>query len=315
MREWFGERPLLVAVIALLAPVLVSVLGLGAAAYVPDVQLARLSLPQFAMHLPGPYTTAPLPPPNPDQVVPAGRAQVHVPILEYHYIRVNPDPRDRLGFNLSVTPPDFQAQMDWLKASGYHPVDLSDLRAYFQKQTPLPARPVVLTFDDGYDDFFTTAFPVLMDHGFKAVSYVVPGFLDHPRYMTTDQVKAIDSAGIEVGAHTMHHVDLTRQPAAGLTVEIDGSRSALEQITGHQVLDFCYPSGMYNAAVIAATERAGFQSATTEVAGTAHTWADRLTWTRVRVNGGERLDQFIASLGQPDATAIPPAPSGPSPDV
>jgi peptidoglycan/xylan/chitin deacetylase (PgdA/CDA1 family) len=300
-----------VAVIALLAPVLVSVLGLGGAALVPDIQLARQALPQFSLNLPRPDTTAPLPPPSPDMVVPAGRAQVHVPILEYHYIRVNPDPRDRLGFNLSVTPPDFQAQMDWLKASGYHPVDLNQLRAYFEKQTPLPARPVVLTFDDGYTDFFTAAFPVLMDHGFTAVSYVVPGFLDRPRYMTTDEVKAISSAGIEVGAHTMHHVDLTKESAAGLALEVQGSKNVLEQITGHPVLDFCYPSGMYNATVIAATDRAGFQSATTEVPGTAHGWADRLTWTRVRVNGGERLDQFIASLGQPDPTAI----ASPSPDV
>jgi peptidoglycan/xylan/chitin deacetylase (PgdA/CDA1 family) len=308
VREWFGERPLLVAVIALLAPVLISVIGLSASSFVPDIQLARQALPSFTQHLVPGETTAPLPPPSPDQVVPAGRAEVHVPILEYHYIRVNPDPKDRLGFNLSVTPPDFLAQMDWLKASGYHPIDLNQLRAYFEKQTPLPARAVVLTFDDGYDDFFSAAFPVLMAHGFTAVSYVVPGFLDRQRYMTTDQVKAIDSAGVEIGAHTMHHLDLTKQSAAGLTLEVQGSKSVLEQITGHPVLDFCYPSGMYNATVIAETERAGFQSATTELPGAAHQWADRLTWTRVRVNGGERLDQFVASLGQSDPTIPSPAP-------
>ena len=308
MREWFGERPLLVAVIALLAPVLVSVIGLSASALVPDIQLARQALPAFTQHLVPGETTAPLPPPSPDQVVPAGHAEVHVPVLEYHYIRVNPDPRDRLGLNLSVTPPDFQAQMDWLKASGYHPIDLNQLRAYFLKQTPLPARPVVLTFDDGYDDFYSTAFPVLTAHGFSAVSYVVPGFLDRPRYMTTDEVKAISSAGIEVGAHTMHHVDLTRQSAAGMALEIQGSKSVLEQMTGHPVLDFCYPSGMFDATVIAATDHAGFQSATTELPGAAHGWSDRLTWTRTRVNGGERLDQFVASLGQPDPTVPSPSP-------
>jgi peptidoglycan/xylan/chitin deacetylase (PgdA/CDA1 family) len=294
--------------IALLTPVLVSVVGLSVAALVPDVRLASRALPQFSLHV-QPPVVAPMPPGNPDQVVPPGRAQVRVPILEYHYVRVNPDPRDRLGFNLSVTPPDFQAQMDWLKASGYHPIDLDDLRAYFQKQAPLPSRPVVLTFDDGYIDFFTTAFPVLMDHRFKAVSYVVPGFLNGPRYMTTDEVRAIDSGGIEVGAHTMHHVDLTKASAAQLALEIQGSRNVLEQIVGHPVLDFCYPSGMYNAAVLAATERAGLLSGTTEVPGTAHSWADRLTWTRVRVPGGERLDQFAGSLGQPESTVTP------SPDV
>ena len=287
MREWFGDRPAFVALATLLAPLLVTVVGLS---------VVHLELP---------------PPPRPEQVVPVGRTQVRVPILEYHYVRVNPDPRDRLGFNLSVTPPDFEAQLDWLRANGYHTVDLNELRAYFQAHVALPARPVVLTFDDGYEDFFTVAFPALRGHGFKGVSYVVPGFLDGPRYLSTRQVRAIDAAGMEVAAHTMHHVDLTMASPAQLVVEVDGSRNALERIVGHPVRDFCYPSGKYDATVIAAVRRAGFESATTEVPGLGHAWADRLTWTRVRVSGGERLDQFIAALGQPEptVTASPASPN------
>ncbi|HXM58911.1 MAG TPA: polysaccharide deacetylase family protein [Candidatus Dormibacteraeota bacterium] len=311
MRQWLADRPALVALSALLAPALISLVGFGFAALIPDVKLATESLPQLSTRLPllAPQDVPPLPPTRPDQLVPPGRPQVRVPILEYHYIRVNPDPRDRLGFNLSVTPSDFAEQMDWLRASGYHPIDLNDLRAYFHDQAPLPARPVVLTFDDGYDDFYTTAFPILQAHEFKAVSYVVPGFLDHPRYMTSDQVRTIDAGGVEVAAHTMHHVDLSKASPAELTLEIQGSRSALEQLVGHPVLDFCYPSGKYNDAVVAATDHAGFQSATTEVAGVGHRWANRLTWPRVRVNGGERMEQFVASLGEPESTVAP------SPDV
>jgi peptidoglycan/xylan/chitin deacetylase (PgdA/CDA1 family) len=306
MKQWLADRPALVALAALLSPVLISVIGLGLSALVPDVQLASRALPTFVMRLPqfAPDPTAR--PPAADQVVPGGRSAVRVPILEYHYVRVNPDPRDKLGFNLSVTPDDFNAQMDWLQANGYHPVDFGDLRAYFENQRPLPARPVVLTFDDGYDDFYTAAFPVLQAHGFKAVSYVVPGFLDRPRYMTTSQVREIDMAGMQVGAHTVHHVDLTKATPAELALEVQGSRSALDQIVGHPVLDFCYPSGKFNAAVIAATRQAGFQSATTEVPGTGHAWADRLTWSRTRVPGGEKLPQFVASLGEPEPTVSPP---------
>jgi peptidoglycan/xylan/chitin deacetylase (PgdA/CDA1 family) len=301
-----------VALAALLAPALIGVVCLGFAALVPDVNLARAGLPQFSLRLPvlagpgpaGPVSQgpAPLSPLGPGQVVPPGRTGLRVPILEYHYVRVNPDPRDRLGYNLSVTPADFLAQMDWLRSSGFHPVDLGDLRAYFQEHVPLPARPVVLTFDDGYADFYTAALPVLLDHGFGAVSYVVPGFLDQPRYMTSGQVRALDRAGIQVGAHTVHHVDLTKASGADLVQEIQGSRTALEKLVGHPVLDFCYPSGKFNAAVLAATHEAGFQTATTELAGTDHGWADRLTWSRVRVMGGERLDQFVASLGEPEPT-------------
>src|SRR5437763_2351139 len=83
----------------------------------------------------------------PQAVIPPGLPSVHVPILEYHYIRVNPNPRDRLGFNLSVTPASFKAQMSWLSAHQYHAIDLADLRAYLAGQVYLPSRPVVLTFD------------------------------------------------------------------------------------------------------------------------------------------------------------------------
>src|SRR5581483_10744436 len=101
--------------------------------------------------LPHVRTFAELPkadPPAP--VVPLGRAALRVPILMYHYIRVNPVPGDQLGFNLSVTPDDFRAQMDWLAANGYHPVDFNDLRDYWAGRAPLPERPIILTFDDGY---------------------------------------------------------------------------------------------------------------------------------------------------------------------
>lgn len=304
MREWFTERPGLVALAALVAPALISIAALGLTGLLPEAAPARSALSHFSLPLPFLSTPEPTPVPTPveREVIPPGRPQVRVPILEYHYIRVVSDPRDRLGFNLSVTPADFQAQMDWLQANGYHPVDLNDLRAYFKEQKPLPARPVILTFDDGYTDFYTTAFPVLQSHGFKGVAYIVPGFLDHPRYMTSAQVVEIDRAGIEVAAHTMTHADLTKASAAGLVSEIQGSKNALERMLGHPVLDFCYPSGMFNATVIAALQQFGFESATTELPGTDHTWASRLTWTRVRVNGSERLDQFVANLGTPDKT-------------
>jgi hypothetical protein len=111
-------------------------------------------------------------------IVPPGRPSVRVPILMYHYIRVVQDPRDRLGFNLSVTPSDFSQQMDWLDQNGYHPIDLADLRGYLLGHGSLPAKPIVLTFDDGYRDMYTTAFPILRGHHFKAVSYVVSGFVN-----------------------------------------------------------------------------------------------------------------------------------------
>lgn len=260
---------------------------------------------------PSPPATSPSSPTT-DAVIPLGRRAVRVPILEYHYIRVNPNPRDRLGFNLSVTPANFSAQMDWLASHGYHTVTFDDLRAYFQGRTELPARPVVLTFDDGYQDFFTTAFPILQAHGFKAVSYIVPGFLDWSAYLTQAEVIQLDASGlVEIGSHTVHHVNLARSSPAAQTYELQASESALAHLLGHSVLDFCYPSGRFNAAVIAAVGKAGYVTATTEMPGTELAWSTRLMWPRVRVSGGESLQVFVAYLGQPEPSVLQSAPPSP----
>jgi peptidoglycan/xylan/chitin deacetylase (PgdA/CDA1 family) len=243
---------------------------------------------------------------GPTLVIPPGRPRV--PILEYHYIRVNPNPSDRLGFNLSVTPDDFAAQMDWLAAHGYHPITLADLRAYFEQGRTLPARPVVLSFDDGYLDFYETAFPILQAHHFKSVAYIVPGFLNRPAYMSGDQVAGLDRTGlVEIGSHTMHHVNLASADPAGLAAEVNQSKSVLEALLHHPVLDFCYPAGAFNSDVEDALTAVGYQSATTELPGIEHSWSDRLTWTRVRVGGGENLSDFTAGLG--DAEPAVPSPT------
>jgi peptidoglycan/xylan/chitin deacetylase (PgdA/CDA1 family) len=246
--------------------------------------------------------------PAPTEMIPPGRGAVNVPILMYHYIRVNPNPFDRLGFGLSVTPADFEAQMTWLAANGYHTIDLQDLEGYLAGARSLPPRPVVLTFDDGYEDFYTTAYPILKAHHFTAVSYVVTGFLGAPRYLTAAQVVELDAAGIEIGAHTVSHADLTRLGAANARHEIADSKAMLEGLLKHPVLDFCYPSGRLNGAVALEVQAAGFRSATTTAIGTTHSAGDRFSWTRVRVEGGESLATFVQRLG-PEEPAIPIAPA------
>jgi len=237
-------------------------------------------------------------------MVPMGRGAIHVPIVMYHYIRVNPVPGDQLGFNLSVTPDNFNQQMDWLKTNGYHPIDFDDLRAYFLGQSPLPARPVILTFDDGYRDLYTTAYPVLRAHNFKAVAYLVSGFLDAPNNVTREQVVEMDAHGIQVGAHTYSHVDLTKTANAELTRQLVDSRTDLEHLVGHPVVDFCYPAGRFDGRVISAVQAAGYQTATTTQPGTQHSVADRFTWSRVRVSGGEGLDRFAADLSPQEPTVV-----------
>jgi len=232
----------------------------------------------------------------PTDMLAPGPAAINVPILTYHYIRVNPDRYDRMGFALSVTPADFAAQMDWLAQNGYHPITTEDLYAYLQGARGLPSKPVILTFDDGYADFFTTALPILMGHDFRAEEYVVSSFVGQPGYMNAAQVREADRSGIEIGSHTVSHANLAASSTGASWAQITQSKAFLEQLIGHPIVSFCYPSGKFSSAVASQVAAAGYHDATTTRFGYSHTMGDRYVWTRLRVSGGEPLDQVAAAV-------------------
>jgi peptidoglycan/xylan/chitin deacetylase (PgdA/CDA1 family) len=187
-----------------------------------------------------------------------------VPILEYHVL--GPAPADAPYPELYVTRPDFHRQMNWLDEHGYQAVTLEMVeRAWYHGGT-LPAKPVVLSFDDGYRPQFTYALPELRRHGW-------PGVLDlkaEGSDLYTSNVEAMIDAGWELAAHTIHHLDLTSLDAAQLKEEVTGSRQLLRREYGVPVANFCYPAGQFDSTVIAAVEAAGYTGATTEIPGYAN---------------------------------------------
>jgi peptidoglycan/xylan/chitin deacetylase (PgdA/CDA1 family) len=238
------------------------------------------------------FTTSPAPP----AAIAPGPQAVRIPILIYHYIRVNPDSRDGLGYSLSVTPANFAAQMDWLAQNGYHTVTTAELVAYLRGERGLPARPIVISFDDGYADFYTTAIPILRRHDFTAVSYVVTGFIGRPGYMTAGEVISAQAAGFEIGSHTVDHVNLTKQSNEGLHYQLAASKEGLERLLKRPVISFCYPYGKFGAREANAVAAAGYQDATSTMGGPYHSLANRFAWTRLYVKGGETLGQFAYAV-------------------
>lgn len=232
----------------------------------------------------------------PLEQVATGPASIKVPIVTYHYIRVNPDVRDKLGFALSVTPADFAAQMDWLARAGYHPITTEDLYLYLNRTRGLPSKPVILTFDDGYADFYTTALPILKSHGFNATAYIVSGFVGRGGYMTADQIREADHSGIEIGSHSVNHPNLARSSIGNVRAEVGDSKRYLEQLLGHPVYSFCYPSGKFSGAVANEVAAAGYHEATTTAWGAWHTLADRFLWGRLRAGGGQSLGDYAAAI-------------------
>lgn len=241
-------------------------------------------------------TTGP-PTPTPTVAPPTPRDVTVIPILMYHYVRTVTDPADAIGSNLSVTPERFAAQMQYLADHGYTTLTLREVHAILAGQLPLPERPIALTFDDGYRDFYTAAWPVLRQQGFKATSYVITDLLGEDAYLTWDMLRELDASGlIEVGAHSRTHPDLRALGADRRWGEIAGSKATLEQGLGRPITAFCYPAGKYDAAVIAAVRQAGFLTATTvEYGAQQHLqWAYELP--RIRVHGPDSLAGWIDTL-------------------
>lgn len=188
-----------------------------------------------------------------------------VPILEYHVL--GPAPVDAPYPELYVTRPDFHREMDWLDEHGYQAVTLEEVeRAWYDGGT-LPARPVVVSFDDGYRPQFTYALPELRRHGWPGVLNLKAEGSD----LYTSNVEAMIAAGWELASHTINHSDLTTLDAAGLKEELSGSRQLLRREYGVPVEDFCYPAGQFDETVIEAVRAAGYVTATTEIPG----YADR----------------------------------------
>ena len=222
------------------------------------------------------------------------RSEVAVPILMYHHIRNYNDPKDTIGTNLSVPPENFKAQIDYLKSSGYTTITFSDFLAFPAKK--LPDKPIILTFDDGYNDAFGSAYFPLKQNGQVGVFYIISGFLGRPEHLTVLQVGEMSTGGMEIGSHTIDHPDLTKINPDKFNKELIDSKVALEAITGKPVTSFCYPAGQNNASVDAAVKNAGYLSATTTYMAISNTTESKFTLSRLRINPTDSITYFADKI-------------------
>jgi peptidoglycan/xylan/chitin deacetylase (PgdA/CDA1 family) len=186
-----------------------------------------------------------------------------VPILEYHVLGAAPEGAPYP--ELYVTRPDFHRQMNWLDEHGYEAVTLEAVEDAWYRGGTLPAKPVVVSFDDGYRPQFTYALPELRRHGWPGVLNLKAEGSD----LYTSNVEAMIDAGWELASHTIDHSDLTTLGAAELEEEVTGSREILRREYHVPVENFCYPAGQYDSTVVEAVEAAGYTGATTEIPGDA----------------------------------------------
>ncbi len=248
-------------------------------------------------------TVTPTPPPTstpmpPTPTFPPPPQELRVPILMYHYVSALPADADRYRIGLTVPPETFEAQLQYLQEHGYHTVSLFDLYDALTTGRPLPENPIVLTFDDGYEDAYTVALPLLQQYGFTATFFVLatPPHFEAPGYMTWAQIKALADAGMSVQGHGRDHYDLRKRSNDFLVYQILGIQEAVEAHTGQPVRFFCYPSGKYDEAVLAVVSSAGYFGGVTTEWGVTERLDNRLTWPRLRVQGTWSLEKFAKML-------------------
>src|SRR5262245_55563285 len=162
-------------------------------------------------------TLFPTQPPAPQ---PGTGAAAYVPILMYHYIRFIDPAIDELGYNLSIRPDDFAQQLAWLHEQGYTTISMTTAQQCLRGEIACPPKPIALTFDDGYEDAYSTVVPILQRYGMHGAFYIVNSFVGQPGYMNWEQLAALRDAGMEIGAHTVSHLDLTTLDQATAAYEI-----------------------------------------------------------------------------------------------
>lgn len=225
--------------------------------------------------------------------VPAG-STTPVPILMYHVIADAPPGAPYP--ELYVSEADFAAQLRWLARHGYQAVTQRDLWNHWHRGAALPARPIVLSFDDGYRSVADAAFPHMQRRSWPGVLNLTVKNLRVSGGLSESRVRRLIAAGWELASHTLTHPDLTGLDASALAREVGRSRRMLRSRFGVPVDFFCYPAGRYDSRVIRAVRRAGYLGATTTVEGLARP-DEPYELRRIRVSGSDGVDGLAARLG------------------
>ena len=209
-----------------------------------------------------------------------------IPVLTYHSI-------DKSGSVISTAPETFRRQIKFLSENRYRVLPLGKIIEKLLSKEPISPKTIALTFDDGFQNFYSTVFPMLAAHGFSATVFLVTGFcgkfndwagnpsdLPRSRLLSWREVKELKGCGIEFGAHAQTHPDLTRISSLEAEKEIAGSKAEIEDRLGEQVSIFAYPYGKFNSSVRRLTENA-YRAACSVKLGKIHGASDLFALERI----------------------------------
>ncbi len=228
---------------------------------------------------------------------------ITVPILMYRHISAAPESADFVERELSVAPEDFEKQAAWLKSEGYQSISLASVLLYTQGKFTLPDKPVIFTFDGGYQDAFDNAVPILKKYGFTGSFAVITQFpgirTSDSSYASWDAIRTAHKSGMEIISNTQDHFDGTSAQHSNQFIldNLSNAQKDIQKNLGVKPLPvLAYPNGHYDQRYIALAQQAGISMGLTEHAGKRIYFADLMQVPRIRVTGGETLDEFERNI-------------------
>lgn len=190
---------------------------------------------------------------------------IKIPVLGYHSI----DPDDSNKSPISISVDLFKEHMQVIHDNGYTTLTMKQLEDCLLHNKPIPEKSVVITFDDGYLNNYTLAFPVLKEFNMNATIFIISSLLDGNKYMTPENVKELSNYGIDIQGHTVSHGDLATLSYEEQLKELKDSKEYIENITDKPVFSIAYPFGSYNEDTLKASKDAGYTMSFTVKRGLA----------------------------------------------
>ncbi len=232
---------------------------------------------------------------NMPEVIPPGG--VKAPILIYHSVRPHSENETELVKYYSVAPESLEKQFKYLKDNHYAVIKLEDLVSALNNKTKLPPKPVVLTFDDGWENQYKYAYPILKEYNYTATFFVYTDALDYDKFLTWQEINEMDDAGMTIAGHTKSHPYLYAMDDLNkIRDEIIGSKGIIQDRLGKPVTLFAYPFGHYNDNIIKILKENGFRAARSTYKGIYHSPQDLFTMKGIEAT--DDFDKFVKDLGK-----------------
>jgi len=187
--------------------------------------------------------------------------KIFVPILVYHHIGTAPQNLTSADKSFFIAPEWLDEHIKYLNDKGFTAIKFADIKTYLETGIPLPARPVIISFDDGRNSTYEKAFPILKKYNMTGTVFIIANSAGRGSYMSWEQLKELQNSGWEIGSHSLWHPYLTKVSMAKAKAEIEDSKKIIEEKLGVSVTTFAYPFGDYNASIETLVKSAGYSLA------------------------------------------------------